>query len=410
MDSLGRLLILSFVEGLASVCTQRGLFFFTYRHLGFHESANLWLSLSFGVPYVLGAIGSHGVARRFSEKRLLQAVFVLQMIVHGGLALGRSWIPALFFMTALLGLLNGVKWPVIESYLSAGQDIPSASRSIARFNVAWASAVPLGMVYTGWANATWPPALFWGPVATGPLVLCLLRGFPGTPAHLNPSDPERPDANTLAVLQPMLTAARQLLFLSYICLWILGALLPNILGSLKVSDGLAPIVSTLLDASRLAAFVFLGLFRNWMVRPGFLGILAGMLAVGFFVTVLGNGVGTVLVGETMFGTAAGGIYYAALCFGMIVHNASVAAGGTHEALIGSGLILGPVLGLTAFHIAPAMGGPFGGMVVAVGPVVALLFGMAICHLVRARVRRNGLNPGCASWPRSFTDRPGALRS
>ncbi len=52
----------------------------------------------------------------------------------------------------------------------------------------------------------------------------------------------------------------------------------------------------------------------------------------------------------MFGIAGGMTYYAALYYAMVMKNAAVEAGGAHEGLIGSGLMVGPVIGLGAVYL------------------------------------------------------------
>jgi len=63
-----------------------------------------------------------------------------------------------------------------------------------------------------------------------------------------------------------------------------------------------------------------------------------------------------LVGELLLGLAAGFAYYSALYYALVVKNASVDAGGAHEALIGLGYAHGPLAGLAAQTAGRAAGG------------------------------------------------------
>jgi hypothetical protein len=60
---------------------------------------------------------------------------------------------------------------------------------------------------------------------------------------------------------------------------------------------------------------------------------------------LGNSLPLVILGEIIFGVAAGFSYTAALYYALVADNASVDAGGAHESLIGIGIALGPLSGL-----------------------------------------------------------------
>src|SRR5690606_33164679 len=57
------------------------------------------------------------------------------------------------------------------------------------------------------------------------------------------------------------------------------------------------------------------------------------------------------VGLALFGFGLGGVYTGALYYVMEVGASEVEAGGTHEALIGGGYTLGPLIGLAGLWIA-----------------------------------------------------------
>ena len=88
-----------------------------------------------------------------------------------------------------------------------------------------------------------------------------------------------------------------------------------------------------------------------------------------------------LAGLALFGLGLSLIYSAAIYYALEVGQAEVRAGGTHEALIGAGYTLGPLLGLGASYaerrawIAPESFNPLvlGAVgVVAVGAAAAVL--------------------------------------
>ena len=56
-----------------------------------------------------------------------------------------------------------------------------------------------------------------------------------------------------------------------------------------------------------------------------------------------------IFGLVLFGAGTGITYYAALYYAMAVGQAKVDAGGTHEAFIGGGYIVGPIVGLIAIQ-------------------------------------------------------------
>jgi uncharacterized membrane protein len=57
----------------------------------------------------------------------------------------------------------------------------------------------------------------------------------------------------------------------------------------------------------------------------------------------------IFLGLSMFGVGMGIVYYAALYYAMAVGRAEVNAGGIHEALIGGGYMVGPLLCLLSMQ-------------------------------------------------------------
>jgi hypothetical protein len=96
-----------------------------------------------------------------------------------------------------------------------------------------------------------------------------------------------------------------------------------------------------------------------------------VLPAGFFMVLLSDQLPVVLLGEAFFGISAGVLYYSSLYCAMVVKNASVDAGGSHEGLIGTGFALGPAAGLLGLGLTSALGGPLYGNLLGVGPIFLL---------------------------------------
>jgi hypothetical protein len=147
--------------------------------------------------------------------------------------------------------------------------------------------------------------------------------------------------------------------------------MPFVLSRLAVSDTLAPGLAGLLDLFRVAAFLSFRLYRGWVGCPYFLALQCFALPSGFLLALLGPNLAAVVAGELIFGFAVGGAYYAAIYYALVVKNASVEAGGGHEALIGTGFTVGPALGLLAVWLTPHVGSRLLGTVLGVGPLLVL---------------------------------------
>jgi len=113
-----------------------------------------------------------------------------------------------------------------------------------------------------------------------------------------------------------------------------------------------------------------------------------VLPAGFFLVLLGPGLlqavtgspasellppslAAILGGSVLMGLAAGASYYASLYYAMVVENASVDAGGTHEGIIGLAFAAGPAVGLLGATLSRLPAGPMIGYLAATSPFVLL---------------------------------------
>lgn len=341
------LLWIAFLESFGTILLERGLYFYTHDLLKFSDSENLWLALSFGVFYVAGAFGSHAVSAKLGEKRLLVTSVLSLLLVHTLL----TFFPNAGFLVLafpVVGLLQGIKWPVVESYVAAGRTPKQLVASLARFNIAWALAVPPAVASSGlFAESTFPGSLFAAAALLNLGALALSRPLRARPLHLDRAHPERPEPGEMERLGALLRSARFSLLASYALLFLLAPLMPTVFDRLGLEVSRASAAASLLDAARVVAFYTLGAWTAWRGRALPLMLSVALLPVGFLLSLFGQTLSLVLVGELIFGAVSGYVYTAALYYALVVKNAAVDAGGVHESLIGLGFVLGPVMGLLA---------------------------------------------------------------
>jgi len=378
----GRLVLITLLESFATICSERGIYFYAHDILDFSNASNLWMALAFGIIYVTGALSSHGLSRRFGEKKLLSAAIAGQVLMHSFLAAWSSQPAFLVAAFAALGLLNGLKWPLIESFVTAGSTPRQAAKAVGRFNVSWAIVVPLAIAAAGPMIGFWSPALFAVPALMNLISIMLTRPLPPTPVHLPPDHPERPPAEKIRHLSALLASSRWLMLSSYALLFLLAPLMPAVFARLGFPVEWGAGLSGAIDIVRVGAFIALGYWTGWHSRVSPLLVSLVIMPGGFFMVLFGDTLALVLAGELLFGLAAGQTYYASLYYAMVVKNASVDAGGAHESLIGSGFALGPALGLVAIALSGPMGGILPGTIVAVGPLIVICSAMAMSALLR----------------------------
>jgi MFS family permease len=388
MTQLARLLIITLFSDLSTVLIARGVPFLGHDKLGFGNFENLLLTLAFGLVYVPAALVSHRLSTRLGERRCLAIAYTIEAAICA--LAGLLWThPAILYLClAVQGLTNGMKWPVLESYVSAGRVGRQQARAIGLFNLAWASSFPVALFGAGPIIEAWPAGILLLPAGISLGLLVMALPLPARPVHLPDGHPDSLGQEQRHRWGRLLTAGRMLNLLSQAGVGVLGALMPAIFtDTLKFQVFWATGLSGLLDLTRFLAFFVLQYYTLWHGRRSPLTAAMIFLAVGFFMVILGNTTGVVLAGEVIFGMGGAVAYYAALYYAMAVENAAVEAGGVHEALIGLGAIIGPISGLAGVMLQPALGGAIWGTLLGMGPMFLLCAGVAGAKLVRMGPRK-----------------------
>lgn len=381
-----RVLVLSFVESFGTILLERAIYFFSHERLHYSETQNLVLALCFGVPYTLGAALSHPFARRVGDLRALRLIILGLLAAHVWVALW-PWGASLIVGFAIIGLLEGGKWPIIESYVGAGLGASEQLGAVGRFNVSWALAVPLAIALAGPIIASgWPEALFSLAACVNVLALWLLWRLPAGAPHIDAAHPSRPPGDVLARYRELLTSSRWSMLSSYALMFLLAPLLPPVFQRLGCSVEQATLWASCLDAVRVITFAMLAAFPGWHGRVSPLVACAIGLPLSVSAILLGPSLLVVVLGEVVFGVLAGVTYYAALYYALVVKNASVDAGGTHEGLIGLGLVLGPGVGLVGHLVASAGGSYHLGVMLGAAPLIAACWFGSLRSLGRVRLR------------------------
>ncbi|HBS29590.1 MAG TPA: hypothetical protein DEB06_09120 [Phycisphaerales bacterium] len=351
-------LALTFANSLGSAVAATGVYFVAERRYGWTERDNLLLALLYGVTYFLGAAGSGGVLRLaerrsglLTPRRLFMLISVLMgLVAFLPAALEEPW--TLWVFMGVYSPLSGVMWPLVEAYLASGRAGARLRSAMGQFNIAWASAIVGGL----WMIA---PLIEHAPLMTlsalgvihlaGLALIALLPARPGAHAELTlPPGTAAPDDADPRRARRLLTAFRILLFFAFILMSALSPRLPDRLRSLGVgADWRTPLVSVW-AITRLALFILLERWHGWHGRWRTAIWSGGALAIGFLLAAFAPSIAFTTIGLALFGIGFGGAYTAALYYAMFVGNAEVDAGGKHEAIIGLGYTLGPLIAL-ALH-------------------------------------------------------------
>lgn len=358
---LGSVLLFAFLNSLGTGAVQMGIFFLLQSAFGFGRRDNYTFGLVLYGVYVVGALGAGTALRRLSAvhpgistRAVLVVVLIAQAIASfiprmvawiSGAEVPPEW--SVWIVAIGYGVFTGVMWPIVESYLSGGRTGRALNTATGRFNVVWSGAV----LASFWLMA---PLIEDNPIevitALGVVQLLsasLILGFGAEPAkHLEAAHEPHPES-----WNRLLAAFRVLLPLSYVVAGTLSPILPTTLDQVGVRGAWAPPIASAWLTSRVVVFFVFERWPGWHGR-GWMPLLAGVLLLaGFAGTIVAPRFGSaalpvLITMLTLFGAGHAMTYLGALYYAMEVGRAEVDAGGVHEALIGFGYALGPVIGLT----------------------------------------------------------------
>lgn len=347
------------LTGLASTGTSviwNGLPFIAKRDYGFSESENLALYLLIGFVYVIGALSS-GICTR-----AIRPIVSLRVIIGFLLATVTTVcsLPLFLNSPSVMWIAGGVSgfcsawlWPIVESYLVAGRHGTEMRRAIGWWNLVWMISVAGVMISMAPLMGSHASMVIVGLGVMNLLAIGVLPWYSKNP-------PQHEEIKSIehvpAGYRGLLKGARVLLPLSYVINGVLAPLLPYVLAGIAIDIfWQTPIVSVWMLA-RVVATALMWQFGTWHGKWSVLwGSLISMTA-GFTLILSAWGLFPLVLGLVLFGGGMGVTYYAALYYAMSVGRAGVDAGGKHEALIGGGYMIGPIVGLVSMQSASIVGG------------------------------------------------------
>jgi MFS family permease len=363
-----RLTLLYAVEtsnAVAAILLVTALAFYTNHRFGWGTRENFSLAAFQGGLYMLGALLAKRISRHWGRGRSLFVLYagMTAFAVAVGICASMNWA----FATALLAVsetgLVGASWPMLSSLVSAAGEPSQLSKRLGRYNIVWSITGAIAVAASGSVIQHAPAWAFFGIIAAGHFLagILILRYPTSLPNGSTPqAQPEVADAARLPQDAAVMHRHHLALWLSRIALpstYVIVYSIAPALPSLHAMQQLTPTIATLVGSTwliaRAVAFVITGSTTFWHKWPGLM-FLASVTMLGAFVGTIVPGASTkislepalfgMIIAQVVLGISIGAIYSASLYFGMAVSEGSTAHSGYHEALIGLGQILGPLIG------------------------------------------------------------------
>ena len=336
-----------------------GVVFVSKEAFGFSERANLLLAAAVGGGYTVSAYFAGVVvggltARVFGgvvRRTLLGVVlglasccFILALFPKAGV---------LIAFCAVYNGLCGLLWPTTEAYLSGGRSPRELRNATGRFNISWATAVVVAM-FAMTALTTSPEEARWVFAGLGTLHLVMLpvvarlpKAPAGVPVDIDEDDPDDRHPVPLERARRLRTVFRVELTASYVLIAGLGPILPYVLAGVGIAESWRAAVGAAWMISRVGVFVLFERWHGWHGRTRTVVWSSCLLVIGVAGAVAGLSAWSVVLSLVFLGIGMGAAYAGALYYAMHSGEDHVNEGGRHEAVIGLGYTIGPVLALIA---------------------------------------------------------------
>ena len=362
--SLPLLLAATFACSLGTGAATNGVFFIAEQRFAFGPTANLLLGVVMGVGYVAAALAVGPLTRRISRRhaRSLRAQLLAACALAGLsclLPVIRPTAASVWIFTLVFSAATGAMWPLVESYVAAGRTGRTLRKASARFNIAWAGGVYVAFAAMSGFVEHHALAVLAAVALLHLISIPALATLPKDP----PADPDHPAHSRdpaagrdrsvdLDCARRLLAAFRLLLVLSYVLISAAGPVYPAVLGAIGLSPAVKTFCASVWLGARVATFAVMERWHGWHGRRSTPAAAALLFAAGLVWSLRPVGAVDFVLAMTASGVGQGAIYAGAFYYAMEAEAGRVDAGGKHEALIGAGYLLGPLLGVAWFALFP----------------------------------------------------------
>jgi MFS family permease len=370
-------------NAIAAILLVVGLSFYTNHQFGWGARENLSIAALQGALYMIGALLAKTISRRWGRRRSLLGLYggMTALAVAVGISASFRWAVTAALLAVMETGLVAASWPMLQSLVSAAGEPAKLSKRLGYYNILWSSTGAIAVAASGAVIQHAPAWAFFGIIAAGHLLAGIII-FYRIQAAANPLEDANPSTVSTLVQSrpdssithpPLLDDAqmrhhRLALWLSrialpstYIIVYSIAPVLPSLHAIQQLTPTLATLVGSAWLIARAAAFAITGNTTFWHRRPGLMLLSSIVMLCAFIGTIVPGALSNLgltqallaMVGsQIVLGLSIGTIYSASLYFGMAMSAGSTAHGGYHEALIGLGQILGPLLGAAMQWIYP----------------------------------------------------------
>jgi hypothetical protein len=295
-----------------------------------------------------------------------------------GISATMAWAHIMVMLVVLETSFMAASWPMLESLISESGDASRLSKRLGFYNIVWAVTGSIAVAACGAIIQHAPAWSFFGIVAAGHFLagIFIFRrashelSLSGATLSVSATGLETENAGQTSATLDAADARHHRLALwlsrialpsTYVIVYSLAPALPTLHAIRQLSPTVATIVGSIWLMSRAIAFIITANTTFWHKRTSLMFVASITMLLAFIGTIvpgtlvhvdLSAALVAMAFAQIVLGFSLGTIYSASLYFGMAISDGSTEHGGYHEALIGLGQILGPLVGVAMQWIRP----------------------------------------------------------
>ncbi len=302
---------------------------------------NLIFNAGFGLLYMIGCLAMTRIALRFAVRSLLLAGFggLILLTILSSRAGSPAWIGAIILTHAFVVTWT---WPNLEALIARGLSGPALGSAVGRYNIAWAGASAFSYAVMGRLYEIFPwtpfviPCGCWATATVLVWVHISAENESGIESKSKSTSKKREDENMMKRLSRTGNMA------SYVFISAMIPIMPMVTEKLGLRTGEATAFGSIWLATRVIAFLILERWHGWHFKMGWFAAAILSLPILFGVITLSPSLIWVGLAELVLGFSIGMIYTSSL-FYSLHGEAETKEAAIHEAIIGFGIMLGPLM-------------------------------------------------------------------
>lgn len=308
-------------------------------------SGTITSSVHMGMANFLGPLSD-----RLGRRRLI----ITAPVIFSGSCLLMTMagqVKVILVLSALNGLGLALFWPSFQAWIADLQTGSNLARDIGSFNMSWTAAHIVGPIFSGFLYSLHPRLPFFVAAAVS-LTLFLLTYAFVRDRKLPPGEKGEPKESEVSHWHKnFLYAIWVANFVSWFVIGNARYQFPKLARELAMSPHLIGLLISCIGLSQFFGFFILRRSDRWYFKRLYLMGAQVLAAIGTLLISLFSEQTLFALAFILIGLSSSVTYYSSLYYAVYLHEKKGRVTGMHESIVGSGALLGPILGGIVAHYA-----------------------------------------------------------